>query len=416
MKSFFLLIPFLFWLTGCESFGKGVAQAFLEKDEVQDLKKCEIIGDEITGIQDSFKTSNVVKIMMIHGVGTHTPGYSARIRENIAKKLGFTVWAPKAKSITLVNPDDKNIDLGTLVVNKMQNPNLSKTILFYELTWSGITEKEKEILLYDNSGTYSYKRAAFNNSMKAFLNDTLPDPMIYLVDQNNLILNAAKQSTCWMLSRGWDDLKYSQRQICSVSSFDQIKDLTQENIIYITHSLGSRILLDSIIDVADEVANISFDPQADNANEVQQILNILKNKEISVFMLANQLPLLQIGRKKPSVTRRISSYCSPQGKYYHSRVFKKVNIIAFSDPNDLLSYGISQDFVDNYIDSRICPSVTNVEINIADIISAFGVGVVNPVAAHTEYDNDNRVIQIIAKGTKYLDDNSSRCNFIKLKN
>ena len=201
MKSFFLLIPFLFWLTGCESFGKGVAQAFLEKDEVQDLKKCEIIGDEITGIQDSFKTSNVVKIMMIHGVGTHTPGYSARIRENIAKKLGFTVWAPKAKSITLVNPDDKNIDLGTLVVNKMQNPNLSKTILFYELTWSGITEKEKEILLYDNSGTYSYKRAAFNNSMKAFLNDTLPDPMIYLVDQNNLILNAAKQSTCWVKPR-----------------------------------------------------------------------------------------------------------------------------------------------------------------------------------------------------------------------
>ena len=82
----------------------------------------------------------------------------------------------------------------------------------------------------------------------------------------------------------------------------------------------------------------------------------------------------------------------------------------------MLSYGISQDFVDNYIDSRICPSVTNVEINIADIISAFGVGVVNPVAAHTEYDNDNRVIQIIAKGTKYLEDNSSRCNFIKLKN
>ena len=132
--------------------------------------------------------------------------------------------------------------------------------------------------------------------------------------QNNLLVG---------LSRGWDDLKYSQRQICSVSSFDQIKDLTQENIIYITHSLGSRILLDSIIDVADEVANISFDPQADNANEVQQILNILKNKEITVFMLANQLPLLQIGRKKPSVTRRISSYCSSQGNIIIPAFLKK---------------------------------------------------------------------------------------------
>ena len=74
-------------------------------------------------------------------------------------------------------------------------------------------------------------------------------------------------------------------------------------------------------------------------------------------------------------------------------------------------------FVDNYIDSRICPSVTNVDINIADIISAFGVGVVNPVAAHTEYDNDKRVIEIISKGTVDFQNDKileAKCNFIKL--
>ena len=155
----------------------------------------------------------------------------------------------------------------------------------------------------------------------------------------------------------------------------------------------------------------------DNAEEVQRILEILKNKEITVFMLANQLPLLQIGRPKPSVTNKIDAYCSPKSKMYKSRVFKQVKIIAFSDPNDLLSYGITQDFVDNYIDSRICPSVTNVDINIADIISAFGVGVVNPVVAHTEYDNDKRVIEIISKGTVDFQNDKileAKCNFIKL--
>ena len=100
-------------------------------------------------------------------------------------------------------------------------------------------------------------------------------------------------------------------------------------------------------------------------------------------------------------------------------MFQQVKIIAFSDPNDLLSYGIPQEFVDGYIDSRICPLVTNVDINIADIISAFGVGVVNPLTAHTEYDNDMRVIEIIARGTRNLDTNrllSQRCSFTRLSN
>ena len=102
----------------------------------------------------------------------------------------------------------------------------------------------------------------------------------------------------------------------------------------------------------------------------------------------------------------------------NKRVFEKVNIIAFSDPNDLLSYEVPQDFVDNYLDSRMCPEVTNVSLNVADVISAFGVGVVNPVTAHTEYDNDDRVIEMIANGINNFDDNSAinkRCRFMQVK-
>ena len=153
--------------------------------------------------------------------------------------------------------------------------------------------------------------------------------------------------------------------------------------------------------------------------KVRPIIEELKNKEMTVFMLANQLPLLQIAGAKPQVTGQIRSYCRPKGKNYGKRVFKQVNIVAFSDPNDLLSYGINQDFVDNYMDSRMCPSVTNVNINIAEEISVFGAGVVNPVTAHTEYDNDTRVIEMIAKGTENFKQNellSKRCRFTHLKN
>lgn len=416
MKKIFGLFALVLLLGGCESFGRGVAQAVLEKKEIEDTRKCEIMGDEINGIANYLEKDRQVKVMMIHGVGTHTSGYSTRIRENLAKAMDLTVWSQRSKNITLVNPDDGKTDIGSLVVTRMQSEDLSRSMIFYELTWSGITNKEKEVLAYDNSGVYSYKRAAFNHSMKGFLNDTVPDPMIYLIDKNNLILNSAKQSTCWMLSRNWDQLKDNQREVCNVSSYEQLKNLSHENIVYITHSLGSRILLDSVIDIADAIAGINYNQNSPQTAEAKRITEILKNKEITVFMLANQLPLLQIGRPKPSVTNQIPQYCKKKGSKYSSRVFKEVRIIAFSDPNDLLSYGIPQTFVDDFIDSRICPSVTNISINIADEISAFGVGVVNPVSAHTEYDNDQRVIEIISKGTHNIKkDNllNEKCSFIK---
>ncbi len=65
----------------------------------------------------------------------------------------------------------------------------------------------------------------------------------------------------------------------------------------------------------------------------------------------------------------------------------------------------------------MCPEVTNVNINIANEISVFGAGVVNPISAHTEYDNDQRVIQMISYGTSDIKNDkilSQKCRFTRL--
>ena len=77
----------------------------------------------------------------------------------------------------------------------------------------------------------------------------------------------------------------------------------------------------------------------------------------------------------------------------------KTPVIAFSDPNDLLSYAIPFDFADKYLDSRLCIDVTNVNINVAKVYDVFGLGkLANPLDAHVGYDNDDRVIGLIARG------------------
>lgn len=83
---------------------------------------------------------------MIHGVGTHNPGYATRIRENLAQRLSLEVMSRRPKDILLLNPDDGKTVLGNLRVTRMQNGERKRTMIFYELTWSDITAAEKELL------------------------------------------------------------------------------------------------------------------------------------------------------------------------------------------------------------------------------------------------------------------------------
>jgi hypothetical protein len=115
---------------------------------------------------------------------------------------------------------------------------------------------------------------------------------------------------------------------------------------------------------------------------------------------------------------QIDSYCQEGGQNFARRAFKKLDIVAFTDPNDLLSYSITQDFVDHYLDSRMCPVVTNIHINVAERLSAFGIDVVNPISAHGNYDSDERVIELVSHGNTAFDQNeflSDRCRMIRIE-
>src|SRR5262249_41752078 len=86
-----------------------------------------------------------------------------------------------------------------------------------------------------------------------------------------------------------------------------------------------------------------------------------------------------------------------EGRYYAQRTVSSTFVVAISDPNDLLSYGIPPGFRD-YVDSRLCIEFTNISINVAPIIDVFGVSAARPGIAHIGYDQDDRVVAIIGHG------------------
>jgi hypothetical protein len=395
-------------LAGCASFGEGVTRALLAQSEEseKDTRMCEVSGPAFTGIlpllerqagypplDEAGRDRPILKVVMVHGVGTHVPGYSARLQANLAQSLGLDVIAPEPKEFPIEAPAFPGETLGTLSVTRHTNEARDREMLFYELTWSPISQPAKDAYAFDDTAVYAYKRASLNNVFKQFVNDVAADPLVYTGTGRERIQVAIGQTLCWAISADWQSLPDKQ-QICTPDNPGFASRLDNDDFVFITHSLGSRITLDGLARLSKVLETVGA-----NRPEVARVAESFKDRDVEVFMLANQLPLLQSGLEPASVRDAVPAYCRPDGAHYSDRLFKETDLIAFSDPNDLLSYPIPDRFVRDYVDSRLCPKQDNVTINVAPVTDVIGLGqFANPLAAHVDYENDERVIALITRG------------------
>lgn len=396
-------------LSGCASIAEGVTRALTDQEEKQD-RLCELHGPAFTGMahlldssrseSDDYTGTSIHKVLMIHGIGGAKPGYSVRLQKNLITVLDLTRISNVVKRINLRSPDYQKESLGTLQVTRFQNRNKDSELHFYELTWSAITQKEKDFLAASDSGLYAAQRAEVNSELKVFVNNHVVDPALYTGMKKNMIIESASQAICWMLHHDWNALPELSTAECSRENIDDMFNLlkknTNQDFSFITHSLGSRIAMDTL---DSEVGRIALAQKSGKSESIKKIHELIKNYEFRIYMMSNQLPLLQLGRPPATVTGRYEEYCKPSGRHYNERFLDKLFIVAFSDPNDLLSYNIPHDFASKYIDSRLCPEVVNVSVSVTDPIDLFGAGkLANPLSAHTEYLNDDRVMGIIGYG------------------
>ena len=410
MHKITLIILITFICTGCASISRGVTEGVLgsRSGDKEDVRGCSIRGSKFQGLQSylhpqkSITTSDgaidrhpTLKVLMVHGIGEHLQGYSTRIAENLSQALSLNVVEARFKDISITHPAFPDQDLGKLRIHRFTNKQETKEMLFYELTWSSISSDEREIIAYDDSGEHSFRRATINNTMKGFMNSHVSYPLIYLGKSQAKIQLAVVSSFCWMLSRDWQTLDQHTQESCDTNQSDNFTELDDE-FAFITHSMGSRIVTDSLQELTRHLE------QRIKSNPNDQLVNVfeyLQKKQIPVFMLANQLPLLQLGREIPDVTNQYVDYCTNEGINHNKRFFRELTIVAFNDPNDILSYDVPPKFVDDFMDSRLCINFINVTINIAEVVELFRLGTfANPAVAHRDYDDDERVIGIITQG------------------
>lgn len=399
-------------LPNCSSISKGVAEALLER-ETKDRRACHIEGPALSGIEQSLlsqtNSNKTTKVLVVHGISRHIPGYSTHFKDQLVNALGLDVASQNYKEIKIQydlfrNKRGESETIGILRITRHQNTERTRELLFYELTWSQISEAARQNLEFDNSTEYSYRRAAVNQSLKEFFNHAVPDLMVYRGTGKEKINKSVAQAVCWTFSGDWDDLPSEEKSYCDIREPAISKHMLEDDYFFVTHSLGSRITLDTLAYTAEFSKKFG-------ANDLQAkpFFDALKQKEFQVYMLSNQLPLLQLGQNVPASTGDFDNYCIPGGQYYDHRIFKKINMVAFSDPNDILSYPVPPNYSDKHVDSRLCANISNVSINVARVKDAFGVSFANPLDAHSNYWGDERIINIVKEGIN----RKMSANFVK---
>ncbi|MCM2678923.1 hypothetical protein [Echinimonas agarilytica] len=392
LLRFTLLILLLPLFQGCSSIARGITEAVLEQDNVEYQRKCQVFGRPFEGLEKAWSNQQPdeireLRLLVVHGAGNYRSGYADAMNYSIAERLGLTrvdarplsIDLPQGKSLGVEYPSAK------VAVTRFRNAQNNRQLLVFELSYVDITRQDKMQLAFDESSAMTNQRVAVNKQLKEMLNMHASDPMIYLGPTGDLIRGAVSQTMCMMLRADWNQLTSQQAVPCDENYQHKLPDNTHYAIV--THSMGSRVVIDVLQDNAETSVNkASFEP-------------LFKERRLPVFMLSNQLQLMQLGRTAPNEFHQERDYCSAHSADFDKRLVRDLELISITDPNDIFSYTVPQSFVDEFVDARLCPSLINVVTQVAVPINILGMTeLAEPMTAHKGYFSDTKVLDVIAFG------------------
>lgn len=437
-------------LCGCSSIAKGVTEAILDPGE-EEQRLCKIEGDPFDGIHSRFEKADLgedglqtMRMLIVHGIGEHPADYSRPFVDSVARGLDLTNRAREQKRINLRTTTNTALgpfageQLGWLLISRYTNDEKTRELLTFEVNWSEYHEEIREDFVEDDRDVAKI-RASINESVKTFFNKQVVDPIKYIGDTAPKIRAHVRQASCWMVSADWNEYPNHKpggddRDVCYVISKQTVSGeptrrnvreiIDQDEFVGVTHSLGSRIFLDAFTIPDENVTNNEFNP----FNALRQAFS---GKDAAVFMLSNQLPLLQLGFDQRGFSglalsqeatksfgdaipwRNNERYSGDYEAIYGypnvdsalqlcqvqaNRRFRELAIVTINDPNDLLSYSLPEDFKNDYIDWALCPTFTDLTIEVVSPANVLGLSFADPAAAHGNYWSDQGLARLLIKG------------------
>lgn len=333
-------------------------------------------------------------------MGSPQPGYSGPLMKALTGSLGLAPSGPTiAKSVQrpAEAPGLMKCEKSILTISGYKDV-VGRRLIVYEVTWAPLIADLKNLLAEDSSEARARQRLLVNRTLKrSLINERLADPVIYLGTPREDLQYPVKYAVCDILGGQleFDSQEYCQPKDVSASFASpncgdgdgkDCIDLEDDEIAIITYSLGSKITYDAIQRL--------LAPASPSDDLIRQRF---ASRVGTIYMLANQLPLLELADGKASSAdvslREIGDLVARQSNSSTKRrnTDQRLTVVAMSDPNDLLSYDITD---------AMAIGARNIRFVNVDLYLARRWGfVANPLGAHTGHDRSSAVVRLIANGT-----------------
>ena len=340
---------------------------------------------ELAKQQDGSKPLDIV---MAHGMCTHTSEWAADSINSMMDVLSSQ--QPRLEK----NTPASNIPGTEIKMVRAEVTGGGASFRVSALIWSPLTARLKTQLLYDRTGDPSAdcatskeckpERVKVNALIKdRLVSDCFADAVIYQGTSKGEILRQMKIALAHATASSLDissllalDLQKATEQANMASA------LAEGSLAVITDSLGSKVLFDAL------------DEQADEGASIARSAGIRTRQRIGlVFMRANQLALLSLADPDRRGSDPLKSLSNEKSPVLGAAKFQRT-VVAFSDPNDLLSYPL----LGSSYRSAQWSDVQFADVLVSNDRSWFGL-IENPWNAHTGYEKNPDVTRLMLHGS-----------------
>lgn len=311
-----------------------------------------------------------VDLILVHGMCTQAPDWAERSIDGISRTLAGTL-ATHAPATPATSGAAAG---GIRVVERTQRIGAG-TVRFHALVWSGLTADLKRQLDYDNTAAPTDcardqvckpVRAALNGAVKdRLLNDCLADAVIYEGASHDAIRDAMAETVSRIVAANPDP---------------------EGTLVVVAESLGSKMLFDALSGMLES-----------NQPRTQALGKLAARRLGLIHMAGNQLPILGLAGQTvvasampaQDALQRFLELRRRQPSERSERL-RGLAVVAFTDPNDLLSYRL--------LPARYAaPDVAVADVLVSNDRTWLGL-IENPVTAHMGYLANPEVGALIACG------------------
>lgn len=336
------------------------------------------------GLVALLEPARTLDVVMVHGMCTHDAAWAKVAIDELSSAIGSSIDSSRERVLEVQAPGPVRIYTRDVHVGR-------GVIRFSALVWSPLTAPLKKQLAYDltgkptdcsTEGTCKPRRAALNGALKdSLLNDCLADALAYQGRSRDTMRGHMVEAITAVMSDS--------------SALSGAAGTTPGPLVLITESLGSKLTFDAIEEMA-------FGPA--RSESVRRAGSEAIGRLSIVFMGANQLPILGLADQVHQIERgeavpaayaeetlqRILRARANSAELEATPAEVKVRLVAYTDPNDLLSYRLDP--------SRYnAPGVAVSDVLVSNAPTYFGI-FARPDHAHIRYHQNKSVVRLISCG------------------